>query len=245
VADYRWNVTEFATAYDAAAEHIHPRYVEMQLAVLDLLPFATDAEILLVDAGGGSGRLIELFLDRFARATAIIVDQSETFLAIAERRLARFGGRAECRLARLQNDWTAGLPGTPDAVVSMSAIHHLDPAEKLDLYGRLHDALALRGVLLNGDEVRPADDAEYLARCRWWAEHMHRVSEAGLVPAAFRPAMLKWEERNVTRFGQPRVSGDDCHETVETQLGYFRAAGFARADCPWQKEMWAILRGVK
>ena len=69
--------------------------------------------------------------------------------------------------------------------------------------------------------------------------------EPGAVPPLFHDALYGWIERNVTRFGQPKKSGDDCHETIAAQLNYFRAAGFRLADCPWQRDLWAILRGVK
>lgn len=243
--EYRWNQSELAAAYDAAAEHVHPHYFEMQEAILGLLPFPTDAEFLLVDAGGGSGRLVEKFLQRFPRARAVIIDQSEAFLDLSRRRLAPFGPRAGCRLQRLQEDWTTVLPEPPWAIVSMSAIHHLDPAEKQTLYRRCHDALAPGGVLLNGDEVRPADDGAYLAECRTWVAHMHKVIDAGLVAPPMREALLKWEARNVGHFGTPRTSGDDCHETIAAQLNCFLACGFAAPDAPWHKQLWAILRGVK
>jgi len=67
----------------------------------------------------------------------------------------------------------------------------------------------------------------------------------GAIPAAFHGAMKGWIERNVVRFGEPKKSGDDCHETIETQLDYFRQAGFAMADCSWQRDLWAVLRGMK
>lgn len=245
MAEYRWNISEFAAGFDAAAEHIHPHYIELQERILDMIPFGRDAEFLLVDAGGGSGRLVEKFLRRFAHAHAIIIDQSAAFLALAERRLASFGPRAECHLARLQDDWIQNAANAPTAIVSMSAIHHLEPDEKKDLYRRCFDTLVPGGLLLNADEVRPKGDDEYLARCRAWVAHKKRAMAAGLIPESIHPALRGWEERNVLRFGEPRKSGDDCHETIEAQLGYLTDAGFRQVDCSWQKEMWAILRGVK
>lgn len=245
MAEYRWNVSEFAAGYDAAAEHIHPYYLEIQGVILQSLPFPRDADFLLVDAGGGSGRLVERCLRQFPRARALIVDQSEAFLALAQQRLSPFGDRAACQLARLQDDWTATLPAAPAAIVSMSAIHHLDPREKQDLYQRCHAVLAPGGVFLNGDEVRATDDATYLAQVQAWAGHMHRMMETGLAPASIHPALLQWEARNVHQFGTPRRSGDDCHEMVAAQLGYLRACGFASVAAVWQKDMWAILRAVK
>lgn len=242
---YRWNTSDFAIGYDASAEHVHPHYLALQDEILALLPSAKDGDGLIVDLGGGSGRLIERILDRFPRATGLVVDQSEPFLALAERRLDRFGPRAICLHARLQDSWKLQLPTLAAAVVSMSAIHHLDPAEKRVVYQQCFAALGKAGVLLNGDEVRTTDNATYRAHLWGWAGHMRRSMATGVIPPAFHAALEAWIDRNVTRFGEPKKSGDDCHETIETQLGYFRDAGFAAADCPWQREMWAVLRGVK
>jgi tRNA (cmo5U34)-methyltransferase len=245
MSNYRWNKTEFATGYDKAAAFIHPHYVELQQTILQLLPQAHDEAMLLVDLGGGSGRLAALFLERFPRATVLVVDQSEAFLALAEERLAPFGGRGTTLLARLQDDWTTQLPAPPVAIVSMSAIHHLDPPEKQTLYQRCFSALAPGGVLLNGDEVRPADDSEYLAELRDWSAHMNGALEAGQIGAEMGPILDVWRTKNITNFGGPKTSGDDCHETITAQLEYYRAAGFGTVDCPWQKQLWAVLRGRK
>src|SRR5262245_53306666 len=247
---YRWNTSDFATGYDAAAETIHPYYTAIQDEILELLESHLSNGGLVIDLGGGSGRLMERILDLWPQVNGTIIDQSEPFLALAERRLSRFGNRATCVLARLQDDWnsllctlSSELPVT--AIVSMSAIHHLEPTEKQSLYQRCHDLLAPGGVLLNGDEVCDADDREYLAALNSWADHMRREMDAGSIPPLFHSALHGWIDRNVTRFGQPKKSGDDCHESLATQLAYFRSAGFTVADSPWQEGLWAVLRGVK
>ena len=67
---YRWDVTAAAAGYDQAAQQIHPRYLEIQAAILAQLPFADDADFLLLDAGGGSGRLVERVLAHLTSARA-------------------------------------------------------------------------------------------------------------------------------------------------------------------------------
>lgn len=241
---YRWNTSDFAEGYDAAADKIHPYYLQIQDEILTQLPSKLARGGFVVDLGGGSGRLMERILDHWPHATGLVIDLSEPFLALAERRLHRFGMHAYCAKMKLQDDWKDILPVLPDAIVSMSAIHHLEPAEKQTLYRQCAEALAPGGILMNGDEVRDADDARYLAALEAWAAHMRRGLAAGTIGEIFRPAAEKWIQRNVTRFGEPKRSGDDCHETTEAQLGYFRAAGFISADCPWQQGMWALMRGT-
>src|SRR6266481_5650545 len=96
MSSYRWNTSDFAVGYDAAADVIHPHYLAIQDAILGLLPGELAGGGLVVDLGGGSGRLVERILERWPLAKAIVLDQSEPFLALAERRLARFGLRATC-----------------------------------------------------------------------------------------------------------------------------------------------------
>ena len=242
---YRWNQAEHAAGYDAAVEIIHPYYVEIQEAILAQVARPPEAEFLLVDLGGGSGRLVEKFLARFPRASAVVVDQSEPFLDLAKTRLEPFGRRAICQVARLQDDWSAALPAQPAAIVSMSAIHHLEPDEKRRLAEQCYGALEPMGIFANGDEVRDADDEPYRQALIAWAAHLRQISDQGLVSLPFQRMCQKWEQRNVQNFHVPRTSGDDCHETIQAQLAYLCDCGFRSTSAPWQKEMWAVMLGVK
>lgn len=244
-ATYRWNTNETAEAFDAAAQFIHPLYTEIQQLVIDHLPFDEGAAFLAVDLGGGSGRLIEQILNCFPNARAANVDQSEAFLAISERRLKPFGDRALLIQSRLQDDWPAELPVAPQAIVSMSAIHHLEPVEKRALYQRCYEVLAPGGVLMNGDEYRPESDADYLAAMQRWADHKDAATRLRQIPPSFQATFENWYDRNIRHFGEPKQSGDDCHETIAAQEKYLRDAGFTHAEIAWQREMWGLLIGRK
>jgi SAM-dependent methyltransferase len=230
---YRWNTSQAAEAFDQAAEFIHPLYLTVQDEVLRQLPFEPNEPFWLVDLGAGSGRLVERVLSQFPNSHAVLVDQSEPFLAIAERRLQRFGKRAGIVQRRLQENWEGELPGAPRAIVSMSAIHHLDAAEKQTLYKRCYDVLAPGGVFINGDEYRPESDAVYLAALEWWTTQKETAEARGQIPASFRPMFEAWYDRNVRRFDEARRSGDDCHETIGVQTGYLTHAGFESAAATW------------
>lgn len=245
MSDYRWNFSEFAVAYDQAPETVHPYYLELQAAILKELPLNADSEALLVDMGGGSGRLLERALDQWPKCRGMVLDQSEPFLALAERRLARFGSRAICILARLQDDWRSLLSHSPAAILSMSAIHHLDSTEKQTFYQRCFDILAPGGQLLNGDEVRPEIPDAYLPTLQEWAALWEQSISRGSIPPGIHAALRGWTERNVTRFGEPKQSGDDCHETAESQLQYLRSASFGETQVLWHKKLWALLSAQK
>jgi tRNA (cmo5U34)-methyltransferase len=242
--EYRWNTSAAAVAFDQAAEFIHPYYLTIQDQIIDRLPFAPNTEFLLVDLGGGSGRLVERVLERFPNARAMIVDQSEPFLALAERRLQRFGSRGTVVKRRLQESWHADLQSAPQALLSMSAIHHLDRAEKRDLYSRCCEVLAHGGIFMNGDEYRPVSEAEYRAALEWWAADKQAAEVRGLIPEAFQSVFNAWYDRNIRRFGERKQSGDDCHETIAVQVQYLRDAGFEQVETVWREKLWAIVRAV-
>lgn len=244
MSEYRWNQQTVAAGYDAAAPLIHPYYVEVQDAVMEALRSAP-APLRVVDAGGGSGRLLERIMDRFPDAHVALIDQSGPFLELAAARLARFGGRVRLQQARLQDQWPPLFDGPPTAIVSTSAVHHLDSQEKRDFYRRCWQLLAAGGVVINGDEVRDPDDAVYRADLAKWALQMRHLADTGRIPAAMSDVLLEWRERNLgTPHGQ-RVSGDDCHETVAAQLDALRAAGFEQVRTVWRREMWAVMVGIK
>ena len=210
-----------------------------------MLPFSTDESALIGDAGGGSGRLLERALERFPFIQAVNIDQSEAFLGLAERRLERFGNRANCHQCRLQDDWPALLDRSPKAIVSMSAVHHLDSTEKHTFYGKCFETLELRGMLVNGDEVRPKDPDDYLSRLRTWADHMQREMRSDRIPTSMHGTLSGWIERNVENFGSLKISGDDCHETLEHQLMSLKAHGFSNLTTHWTDWMWSVFSGTK
>ncbi|HEX5472335.1 MAG TPA: class I SAM-dependent methyltransferase [Lacipirellulaceae bacterium] len=238
---YRWNTSAAAQSYDEAAPAIHPYYETVQNRIVERLPFETDDAFLLVDLGGGSGRLAERVLKQFGRARLVLVDQSESFLALAERRLKNVATHTTLLQKRLQDDWTADLLEAPDVIVSTSAIHHLSPAEKRGLFAKCFTALKSGGLFINGDEYRPQDDTEYRSLLEKWSAHMFSALDAGRIPASFRQTLDFWQDRNIRRFGEPKQSGDDCHETISTQVDYLQAAGFDQIDLAWNQELWAVI----
>jgi tRNA (cmo5U34)-methyltransferase len=122
-----------------------PYYDELQERVL-LAAAERDVERIL-DLGAGTGVTAARMHDAYPRATIVAVDVSEQMLA----RIAL--PDVETHVARLQDP----LPAAPfDLAVSVLAIHHLDGAEKRDLFTRVHDALRPGGRFVVGDVVAAA-----------------------------------------------------------------------------------------
>jgi hypothetical protein len=105
--------------------------------------------------------------------------------------------------------------------------------------------LAPGGVFINGDEYRPESDADYLAAMQWWCDQKEVAERRGQIPESFRPMFEAWYDRNIRRFGEPKHSGDDCHETVTTQIAYLRHAGFTQVKTAWTEKLWAVVTARK
>lgn len=242
---YRWNQLSAAEAYDQAAPVIHPHYETVQNQVLQALAGSVERGTPhFIDLGGGSGRLLQRALTAHPKATATLVDQSEPFLGLARRRLAPFAERVSFVNACLQDDWPAACSAldhpAPAAILSTSAIHHLDPGEKQTLFAKCATVLSAGGLFINGDEHRPAEDDAYRQELSVWRDHMQQQLALGAIPPSFAETLASWRQRNLVDFDRPRQSGDDCHETIETQLSYLQAAGFSKATTTWQHSLWAV-----
>jgi SAM-dependent methyltransferase len=78
----------------------------------------------VLDVGGGSGRLGELFLDQGA-SRYVDVDLSDSMLALARERLARFGDK----VTLIQGDFLeTPIPGSYDVILAMGYFDYIENA---------------------------------------------------------------------------------------------------------------------
>jgi tRNA (cmo5U34)-methyltransferase len=109
----------------------------------------------ILELGTGTGETAVRLLERHPDASLVGVDVSEPMLELARVRLP--AGRASLHEARLQDP----LPeGEFDLVASALCVHHLDSAEKADLFARIARALAPGGRFVLGDVVVPENPAD-------------------------------------------------------------------------------------
>jgi tRNA (cmo5U34)-methyltransferase len=119
-----------------------PGYDELQRRVADAAA-GLDADLIL-DLGAGTGETSRALRAAYPETPIVATDVSADMLA----RLDVPG--VETRVARLQDP----LPEGPfDLVVSALAVHHLDAADKRDLFARVHDVLRPGGRFVLGDVV--------------------------------------------------------------------------------------------
>lgn len=141
------------SSYAAMVTDTLPGYAELQEQVAAA---SGDGIRSILDLGMGTGETAARLLARHRASRVVGVDESPTMLRAAAERL---GSRLEeAHVALLQEP----LPdGEFDLVVSALAIHHLDAAEKADLFRRVRGVLRPSGRFVLGDLVVPErrDDA--------------------------------------------------------------------------------------
>jgi tRNA (cmo5U34)-methyltransferase len=172
----------------------------------------------VLDLGAGTGLLSARVLTAHPTAELVLLDGAPAMLEGAQ---ARLGERARY----VVGDLTDPLPAGPwDAVVSALAIHHLPDAGKADLFARVREGLAPRGIFVNAEQVAgptPWLDALYRER------HERAARALGTTDAQWAESL----ERQVH---------DRC-ATVEQHLEWLREAGFTDADCLFKDHRFAVL----
>jgi tRNA (cmo5U34)-methyltransferase len=120
------------------------------------------------------------------------------------------------------------LPQKLCAIVSSLSIHHTDDADKRQIFGKAYAALKPKGVFINADQVAGPTavlDARYKAL---WLE---QVRAAGASEQQIADSLYRKQE-------------DRC-ASVEDQIEWMRAAGFADADCWYKENCFAVFAGSK
>lgn len=251
----RVDVMRFATmaeTYDKMCQLLVPCYDWMQDEMLTVAcaDWGTGDAVTVVDLGAGSGILLEKFLMAFPSSRGYWVDSSPDFLAVAQQRLDRFGPRVEYVLRSLEDGWEACVPSGADAVVSMSAIHHLTSPDKQALYQRVFHLLKPGGKFINLDEMRTASQDAYLQSMRFWVRHVEgRRAQltAEQVPhyEKWRAHFDRWRTRNICGIGEPKAKGDDLQDDFVEQLTWLRDAGYACVDLYFKYHLWSAIGGSK
>jgi tRNA (cmo5U34)-methyltransferase len=208
-----------ADAYDALRHRLVPSYDAVYgtaVAALGLIPRSPRR---VLDLGAGTGRLSRHILEAHPDAQITLLDGAAGMLDQARAVMGE-------RHAYVQADLTDPLPagGPWCAVVSALAIHHLEDDAKRDLFARVLDALAPRGLFINAEVVAGPTPALEDLYARW---HESRARALGATDEDWDGAV-------------DRMRHDRC-ATVEDQLAWLREAGFADVDCLFKDHRFAVI----
>ena len=235
-----WGVVASQTFIDYGRYFVPER--EQQIATFcDLIP-PRDDPFNIIELCCGAGLLAGALLERFPACTVYGYDGSPEMLDQARASLAHYGTRFQTMRFDLADPaWRA--PGfAVHAVVSSLAIHHLDGAQKLELFRDVHHMLADGGAFAVGDVVETAHPLGAETAARAWDEAVRKRSiefDGNLV--AF--AAFERERWNMYRYFDP--NDIDKPSRLLDQLKWLEQAGFLDVDVYWMLAGHAIFGGRK
>ena len=158
-------------------------------------PFATDAEIAVLDVGSGYGVVSEEVLRAFPRAVVTLQDYSQPMLDRARARLTGYSGRINFAVGDLREPgWTEGI-GPFDLAVSAIAIHNLrDLGQIAACYRAIAEVLKPAGAFLDYDlfeliggidaQTQAIKEAGFAAvDCLWQEGRLAIIRAVGPTPA--------------------------------------------------------------
>jgi tRNA (cmo5U34)-methyltransferase len=213
---------------------------EEQLAIIcELCAPGADA-VRVLELCCGEGLLAAALLARYPEASVHALDGSPEMLRAARARLAAYGARfvaAQFDLAA--RDWRTQTQAFT-AVVSSLAIHHLDGAQKQELFRDVFALLAPGGVFVVADVIEPADARGLAVAARAWDDAVRRRAlELDGTTAAFD--FFERDGWNLYRHPDPL----DKPSRLFDQLRWLAAVGFAAVDVNWLKAGHAVFSGRK
>ena len=213
---------------------------EQQIAAfVDLIP-VYDQPFTILELCCGEGLLAGALLERFPPCTVYGFDGSPAMLDHARQQLAQYGDRFQTQLFNLADSSWRAQKWPVHAVVSSLTIHHLDGAEKQQLFQDMARLLEPDGVLLIADVIAPASRAAAdLAAKAWDAAVRRRALEIdGNLDAL---AYFEREQWNMYRY--PDVDDIDKPSRLLDQLKWLEQAGFAEVDVFWMQAGHALFGG--
>jgi ubiquinone/menaquinone biosynthesis C-methylase UbiE len=153
IGEHDWHSSEYV---DWWITRDQSRDAERRQRLRDMLRhagIAADADIAVLDTGGGYGVVSEEVLAAFPRARVTLQDYSEPMLTAARERLAVFGARTSFVLADLTDPaWIERVGGPFDLAVSAIVIHNLrDLTLIANAYRGVARSLKPGGVFLDYD----------------------------------------------------------------------------------------------
>ncbi len=204
----------------------------------------------VLDVGCGTGSLMLPILEAFPAAEVWGIDFDPMLLALAEKRLAKFGGRVKLVEADLRKRGWTGLVRRPfDAVVSATALHWFGPLQLSRLYKQFGKILRAGGIFLNADHTGSC--------CKQiqkdWQTQRRRLARRYEKSSAddwdgFWHAYGQALKVDIKKFRRKLIGhwvGSEQGLPLQWHFEKLKAGGFEAIDCFWRLDYDAIYGGIR
>ena len=159
--------------YDDWMKRALPNYTDIFRTALELIPFAADEAMDVLDLGAGTGLFSQHVFDKFPNSRFVLYDLAEKMLGVAQE---RFAGHLN-QFRYVVGDYRK-IEGTQeyDLVISSLSIHHLEHEDKRALFHRIFQLLKKDGIFINVDQIH--GETPYL-RDLYWNHWLEQIRESG------------------------------------------------------------------
>jgi len=196
--------------------------------IVDLIPFEPDDAFEFVELGCGTAEPAIRVLQHFPHATGMCIDSEPEMLALAKRKLASYGGRAQIREADIIS---CDIPAC-NVVFSAKAIHHVSPADLPTLLSRIVRALRPGGCFILHDamSVGPQWGAKTRQQSkRFRHRHVQTAITAGL--ATQEEIDMRWAFKKTMK---EEGKDTEYNHTADNILNAMTEAEFTEVGIVWR-----------
>lgn len=178
----------------------------------------------MLDLGAGTGLLSYYWYMQCPSAEYVLVDIADEMLDVSRK---RFSGLDHVRHKIM--DYTKALPEEDfDAVISALSIHHLEDAQKENLFAKIHDRLPAGGIFVNYDQFC----ADTPVMNDWFSEYWEsQLYSGGLT------------ERDIELWKERRKLDKEC--SVETEIQMLNRCGFSEVGCIYSYHKFSVIAAIK
>jgi tRNA (cmo5U34)-methyltransferase len=227
-----WKSDDGIQRWLAGVDERERKRAEQFTFIAQLLPFEPDASFTLLDLGAGTGAAARGVMTYYPRAQTILADFSPQMMDAGLDVLRPYEGRYRyVEMDLLSSNWPSGIPAQVDAAVTSQSIHHLPDERKQSLFREILHHLKPGGWYLNFDPVAPPNQ-EVAAE---WERVNDRLDPAAAYKRTHRTPLEQASYENHIRY----------MITLERQIAFLRAAGFAAVDVYWKKLDYVIYGGKR
>ncbi len=216
--------------YEASIARCVPRYAEMLATLLKYIPASQEHPQSILELGAGTGNLSRRLAQQYPDAELHLLDISEASLDCSVQRLSAIGCNMDNvhRCCQDMREYSFPLAQF-DVVISTISIHHLNSAEKRELFAACYQTLRPGGVFTFSDQFSAETDEMY-------QKHMSTWHDYAMASGASNDEWQMWMDHQEKH---------DYHDPLPQQLEWLQHAGFQHVDCPWRYALWSIVQGIK
>jgi len=212
--------------YDDWMRKALPNYSDIFGTAKDLLTFAPEIQIDVLDLGAGTGLFSKHVLEKYPKARFVLYDLADKMLEMARKRFHQHPEQFEFVVGDYRN---LQLSRQFDLVISSLSIHHLTGDDKQALFHAIYEVLRKPGLFINIDQIR--GETPYLQDLYWnhWLDQVRRVEPS--------------EER--IQASIERRTTYDRDELLSDQLRWLKKAGFVNVDCVYKNYFVGVFLAIK